>query len=241
LNRERREIEADMQLDALAELDAGVADGQRTICLYNDSWHQGVVGLVASRVKERFHRPTIAFAQADAGALRGSGRSIEGVHLRDTLDLVTKLAPDLIERFGGHAMAAGLTLAPDALEPFTRAFEAAARETTDAMLYQRVVATDGPLTGSEIGVALIDALDRQIWGQGFAPPLFDNEFAVLDQRLVKERHLKLTLELDGKRFGAIWFGRTEPLPARARLAYRPTVDEYRGERRVALVVEHAAA
>jgi single-stranded-DNA-specific exonuclease len=241
LNRERREIEADMQLDALAELDAGVADGQRTICLYNDSWHQGVVGLVASRVKERFHRPTIAFARADAGALRGSGRSIEGVHLRDTLDLVTKLAPDLIERFGGHAMAAGLTLAPDALEPFTRAFEAAARETTDAMLYQRVVATDGPLTGSEIGVALIDALDRQIWGQGFAPPLFDNEFAVLDQRLVKERHLKLTLELDGKRFGAIWFGRTEPLPARARLAYRPTVDEYRGERRVALVVEHAAA
>ncbi|MFN7778364.1 MAG: single-stranded-DNA-specific exonuclease RecJ [Betaproteobacteria bacterium] len=241
LNRERREIEADMQLDALAELDTGVADGQRTICLYNDTWHQGVVGLVASRVKERFHRPTIAFARAEGGALRGSGRSIEGVHLRDTLDLVTKLAPDLIERFGGHAMAAGLTLAPDALEPFTRTLEAAARETTDAMLYQRVVATDGPLTGGEIGVGLIDALDRQIWGQGFAPPLFDNEFAVLDQRLVKDRHLKLTLELDGKRFGAIWFGRTEPLPARARLAYRPTVDEYRGERRVALFVAHTAA
>jgi single-stranded-DNA-specific exonuclease len=245
LNRERRDIEADMQLDALAELDEGPADGQRTICLFNPDWHQGVVGLVASRVKERFHRPTIAFARADAGAdggvLRGSGRSIDGVHLRDTLDLVTKLAPDLIERYGGHAMAAGLTLPATGLEPFTRAFEAATRASADAQLFQRVIATDGPLAAKDIGFTLIDALERQIWGQGFAPPLFDNEFNVLEQRLVKERHLKLTLELDGKRFGAIWFGRTEPLPARARLAYRPGVDEYQGQRRVALTVEQALA
>jgi single-stranded-DNA-specific exonuclease len=239
LNRERREIEADMQLDALAELDAGPAEGQRTICLFNPDWHQGVVGLVASRVKERFHRPTIAFARADETTLRGSGRSIDGVHLRDTLDLVTKLAPDLIERYGGHAMAAGLTLPADALEPFTRAFEAATRASTEAHLFQRVIATDGPLTAKEISFGLIEALERQIWGQGFAPPLFDNEFTVLEQRLVKDRHLKLTLELEGKRFGGIWFGRTEPLPGRARLAYRPVLDEYQGQRRPSLTVEHA--
>lgn len=238
LNRERRAIEADMQFDALAELEDAALDAQRTITLFNESWHQGVVGLVASRVKERYHRPTIAFARADEATLRGSGRSIEGVHLRDTLDLVTKAAPELIERFGGHAMAAGLTLHAERYEGFARAFEAATRASADATYFTRTIATDGPLAPAEIGLALVEATERQIWGQGFPPPLYANEFVVAEQRLVKDQHLRLTLELAGRRFAAIWFRRTQSLPARALLAYRPAVDEYQGERRIQLVIEH---
>ncbi|MFZ5540054.1 MAG: single-stranded-DNA-specific exonuclease RecJ [Pseudomonadota bacterium] len=237
LNRERRAIEVDMQLDALAELADAAPDAQRTITLFNESWHQGVVGLVASRVKERYHRPTIAFARADEATLRGSGRSIEGVHLRDTLDLVTKAAPELIERYGGHAMAAGLTLRAEHYESFARAFEAATRASADAAHFARTIATDGPLAPAEIGLALVEATERQIWGQGFPAPLYANEFIVAEQRLVKDQHLRLTLELAGRRFAAIWFRRTESLPSRALLAYRPAVDEYQGERRVQLVIE----
>jgi len=240
LNRERRAIEADMQFDALAELDDASLAGRRTITLFNEGWHQGVVGLVASRVKERHHRPTIAFARADERSLRGSGRSIDGVHLRDVLDLVTKAAPTMIEKFGGHAMAAGLTLAAEHYEGFTQAFEAATRASSDADLFARRIATDGPLAAGEINLALIESIDRQIWGQGFAAPLFDNEFAVVEQRLVKDTHLKLTLELDGTRLPAIWFRRTQPLPTRVRLAYRPVADEYHGQRRVGLHIEHAS-
>jgi single-stranded-DNA-specific exonuclease len=238
LNRERRAIEADMQFDALAELEDAALGTQRTITLFNEGWHQGVVGLIAARVKERYHRPTIAFARADETTLRGSGRSIEGVHLRDTLDLVTKVAPDLIERFGGHAMAAGLTLRAERYESFVRAFEAATRASADAACFTRTIATDGPLEPGEIGLALIEATGRQIWGQGFPPPLYANEFIVAEQRLVKDQHLRLTLELAGRRFPAVWFRRNQALPGRALLAYRPTVDEYQGERRVQLIVEY---
>lgn len=238
LNRERRAIETDMQVDALVELDSRDLRDTRTITLYNDSWHQGVVGLVASRVKEKFHRPTIAFARNDDGTLRGSGRSIEGVHLRDTLDLVTKAAPEMISKFGGHAMAAGLTLRGDALEGFTQALEAVTRASCEAHLFQRTVATDGPLASREIGLGLVEAIERQVWGQGFPAPLFDNEFAVVEQRLIKDAHLKLLLELDGQRFSAIWFRHTQTVPTRVRLAYRPMIDEYRGQRRVTLCVEY---
>jgi single-stranded-DNA-specific exonuclease len=237
LNRERRAIEAEMQFDAVAELADTALDAQRTITLFNEGWHQGVVGLVASRIKERYHRPTIAFARADEATLRGSGRSIDGVHLRDTLDLVTKAAPQLIERFGGHAMAAGLTVRAEHYEGFARAFEAATRASADAAHFARTVATDGPLAPAEIGLALVEATERQIWGQGFPAPLYANEFIVVEQRLVKDQHLRLTLELAGKRYAAIWFRRTESLPSRALLAYRPAVDEYQGERRVQLVIE----
>jgi len=239
LNRERRAIEVDMQFDALVELQDAALAARRTITLFKEDWHQGVVGLVASRVKEKFHRPTIAFARAGDATLRGSGRSIEGVHLRDTLDLVTKLAPALVQKFGGHAMAAGLTLNAQHYEGFGRAFEQATRATADAALFQRIVATDGPLQAEEISLALVEAIDHQIWGQGFPAPLFDNEFAVVEQRLIKDQHLKLTLELQGKRFGAMWFRHTETLPTRVRLAYRPAADDFQGQRRVTLFVEHA--
>jgi len=240
LNRERREIEAGMQLDALATLDPAQVENRSTLCLYEPTWHQGVVGLVASRVKEKFHRPTIAFAPADGDGreLRGSGRSIEGVHLRDTLDLVTKQAPHLVSRFGGHAMAAGLTLAAQDYEAFAAAFEQTTRASTDPAIFRRSIATDGPLRAAELDMALVQAIDAHVWGQGFPAPLFACEFDVLEQRLVKDRHLKLVLELDGQRFGGIFFRRTEPLPSNIHLAFRPAIDEYGGQRRLTLCVEH---
>jgi single-stranded-DNA-specific exonuclease len=238
LNRERREIESDMQLDALAAIDDVAVAGRTTICLFDESWHQGVVGLVASRIKEKFHRPTIAFARSDQAELRGSGRSIDGVHLRDTLDLVTKVAPTMVKRFGGHAMAAGLTLAADEYDNFVAAFEEATRSSCDRSIFERTVVTDGALEPGEFSIGLVEACEQHVWGQGFPPPLFANQFMVLEQRLIKDRHLKLALDLDGRRFNAIWFRRTEPLPRQATLAYRPTVDEFNGQRRLTLVIEY---
>ena len=246
LNRERREIEGTMQLDALAQLDATAklddvtVAARQTICLYNDDWHQGVIGLVASRIKEKYHRPTIAFARGNDGELRGSGRSIDGVHLRDTLDLVTKRAPSLVRRFGGHAMAAGLTMPAIGYDNFVAAFEDATRGSCDRSLFERKVTTDGPLSANDLVLSLIEAIDSHVWGQGFPAPLFDNEFVVLEQRLVKDRHLKLGLDLDGRRFDAIWFHRSEQLPRTVRLAYRPMVDDHMGARRLQLVIEYAA-
>jgi single-stranded-DNA-specific exonuclease len=241
LNQERRQIEAQMQLDAIAGIDASGFEGRRSIVLFDPQWHQGIVGLVASRIKDRCHRPTIAFAVAGEGVLRGSGRSIEGVHLRDTLDQVTKVAPELIERFGGHAMAAGLTLRQAHLAAFTDAFEAATRACTDPSLFTRLLVTDGALAPSDIRPDLIDALESIVWGQGFAEPLFTNEFDVLEQRLVQERHLQLTLGLEQRRLAAIWFGRQESLPARARLAYRLKCDTFGGLRRIRLQIVGTAA
>lgn len=246
LNRERRQLEADMQMQARADLDALDRDGpgeverRRTITIFREDWHPGLVGLIAARVKERHHRPTIAFARADERWLRGSGRSIDGVHLRDTLDRVTKIAPSLVERFGGHAMAAGLTIARDALDRFAQVFELAAQQTTDAALYARSIEVDGPVQPAEVTQSLIDATAGLVWGQGFPEPLYANEFDVLEQRLLKDSHLKLTLGWEGRRWPAIWFRRVQPLPDRARLAFRPAVDEYRGERRIALQIEQIA-
>ncbi|HKO69253.1 MAG TPA: single-stranded-DNA-specific exonuclease RecJ [Burkholderiaceae bacterium] len=240
LNRDRREIESDMQLDALAVLDAATVAARSTICLYDEGWHQGVIGLVASRIKEKYHRPTVAFARASDGELRGSGRSIDGVHLRDTLDLVTKQAPSLVRRFGGHAMAAGLTMSASSYDGFVSAFEDATRNSCDRALFERTITTDGALAANEVVLSLIEAIDAHVWGQGFPAPLFDNEFVVVEQRLVKDKHLKLVLDLDGRLFDAIWFSRTEQLPRTVRLAYRPVVEDYMGERRLQLVVEYAA-
>jgi single-stranded-DNA-specific exonuclease len=240
LNRERRQIEAQMQLEAISGIDAGAFEQRRSIVLFDPQWHQGVVGLVASRVKDRYHRPTIAFAAAGDDLLRGSGRSIEGLHLRDTLDQVTKTHPELIERFGGHAMAAGLTLRQQHLAAFTEAFEAATRAGADPSLFARSLLIDGSLSCTDIGPGLVDAIGSIVWGQGFAEPLFANDFEVLEQRLVQERHLQLTLGLDQRRLPAIWFGQAESLGRRARLAYRLKFDTYGGVRRIRLQIAGAA-
>ena len=237
-NRERRELELNMQWDARMLLNRENFADRHTITLFEPGWHQGIVGLVASRVKDSRHRPTVAFASAGEDELKGSGRSIEGVHLRDMLDLVTKKAPGIIKKFGGHAMAAGLTIEANALDAFTEAFEEVVTENTDPDTFERHVLVDGPLTSDEINESLIDAINAQSWGQGFLPPLFANEFKVLRQTALKGGHLKLVLEMpDGMRFSAIYFRRAAEIPTRAVLAYRPEINEWMGRRSIQLVVE----
>jgi single-stranded-DNA-specific exonuclease len=239
INLKRREIEADMQDTALLHLDDFQPADSSTICVYDDSWHQGVIGIVASRLKERFYRPTITFAPAGDGMIKGSGRSIPGFHLRDALDLVSKRAPGLIDKFGGHAMAAGLSLKAEAFDHFRAAFEAVGQAWLSESQLERVVETDGPLEEGCYTTQFIELLDGQVWGQGFAPPVFCDEFRVVSQRILKDRHLKLMLEKSGVRYDAIWFGHTDALGERARVAFRLDANEYNGVTRVQLLVEHA--
>lgn len=241
INRERRTIEADMQDTALLLLENFNPQDKTTISVFDPSWHQGVIGIVASRLKDKFYRPTITFADAGDGWIKGSGRSIAGFHLRDALDLVSKHAPTLIDKFGGHAMAAGLTIRADALDAFTAAFEAVGKDWLDQNQLERVVETDGPLETAYFTTQFIELMEAQVWGQGFAPPVFCDEFRVVNQRILKERHLKLTLEKDGASYDAIWFGHIDSLPNRARVAFRLDANEFNGRTRVQLLVEHAEA
>lgn len=241
INIERRAIEADMQDAALLHLDDFAPQDSSTITVFDESWHQGVIGIVASRLKDKFYRPTITFAPGGAGLIKGSGRSIPGFHLRDALDLVSKQAPTLIEKFGGHAMAAGLTIHADALPAFSKAFEAVGQAWLGAHQLERIIETDGALEDAYFSTQFIEVMDGQVWGQGFAPPLFCDEFRVVSQRVLKERHLKLQLEKNGQRFDAIWFGHADALPERARVAFRLDANEYNGVTRVQLMVEHAEA
>ncbi|MEB0134795.1 single-stranded-DNA-specific exonuclease RecJ [Actimicrobium sp. CCC2.4] len=239
INRERRDIEADMQDTALELLDSFNPQDNSTISVFDAGWHQGVIGIVASRLKDKFYRPTITFAPAGDGWIKGSGRSIPGFHLRDALDLVSKHAPTLIDKFGGHAMAAGLTLRAENFDAFAAAFEAVGRSWLTQNQLERVLENDGSLEDAFFTTQFIDLLDAQVWGQGFAPPVFCDEFRVISQRILKERHLKLQLERNGQRFDAIWFGHTDDLGSRARVAYRLDANEYNGVTRVQLMVEHA--
>ena len=240
LNAARQEPETEMQQAAEPALSCCNVDSLATLTLYDGRFNEGVVGLVASRLKEKVNRPTIVFAPTDDGALKGSGRSIAGVHLRDALDLVSKALPGAVLRFGGHAMAAGLTLRSEGdLPAFRDAFEKAVRSMVDASVFERVIYTDGGLAPDEITERLVQAIDSQIWGQGFDAPVFANEFRVVRQSLVKDAHTKLILELGGQRFDAIFFRHTETLPGMVRLAYRPNINEFMGRRSVQLVIEAA--
>ena len=239
INRERRVIEAQMQDTALASLDHVDPRDNTTISIFDESWHQGVIGIVASRLKDKFYRPTITFAPAGDGLIKGSGRSIAGFHLRDALDLVSKHAPTLIEKFGGHSMAAGLTIKGDNLEGFTAAFEAVGKASLSKAQLERVLETDGPLEDAYFSTAFIELMDSHVWGQGFAPPVFCDEFRVVSQRVLKERHLKLLLERNGQRYDAVWFGHADALPERAMVAFRLDANEFNGRTRVQLLVEHA--
>lgn len=239
-NAARQELETEMQQAAETALSCCNVDSLATLTLYDGRFNEGVVGLVASRLKEKVNRPTIVFAPTDDGALKGSGRSIAGVHLRDALDLVSKALPGAVLRFGGHAMAAGLTLrSEDDLPAFRDAFEKAVRSMVDASVFERVIYTDGGLAPDEITERLVQAIDSQIWGQGFDAPVFANEFRIVRQSLVKDAHTKLILELGGQRFDAIFFRHTETLPGMVRLAYRPNINEFMGRRSVQLVIEAA--
>ncbi|MDR9836469.1 single-stranded-DNA-specific exonuclease RecJ [Herbaspirillum huttiense] len=239
INRERRDIEAGMQDTALLLLDDFNPADRRTIAVFDPSWHQGVIGIVASRLKDKFYRPTITFAPGDEGFIKGSGRSIAGFHLRDALDLVSKHAPSVMTKFGGHAMAAGLTIHAEAFDAFSQAFEAVGRDWLTQNQLERVIETDGELEDSYYSVEFITLMDQQVWGQGFAPPVFCDHFRVLSQRILKEKHLKLQLEKGGRKYDAIWFGHTDALPDHAQVAFRLDANEYNGKTTVQLMVEHA--
>jgi single-stranded-DNA-specific exonuclease len=240
LNVERRSIESSMQDEALASLDEINVGDRYSISLYEPSWHQGVVGILASRIKEQYHRPVIAFAESDDGLLKGSGRSIAGLHLRDALDMVTKRYPNLIVTFGGHAMAAGLSIHQNQFFDFQEAFEAVVRELLVPADLQAVIETDGSFVTEEMTLDNAKLLSIQVWGQGFAPPLFSDTFSVINQRIVGAKHLKVLLEKQGKRFDAIFFGQTASLPAQIEAVYQPQVNSYNGVQTLQLQLLHAA-
>jgi single-stranded-DNA-specific exonuclease len=239
LNRERREIESEMQADALAAVESRDYGESYTLSLYDPSWHQGVIGLVAGRMKERLHRPAIAFARGGApGEIRGSGRSIAALHLRDALDRVAVRHPGLILKFGGHAAAAGLTLREADFERFRDAFEETARSLLTPADLERVIETDGALAAHELTLEAAQSIAEGLWGPGFPRPAFVERFEVRAQRVVGERHLKLRLATAQREFEAMLFGETGPLPPAIEAVYRPAVSEYRGLRALQLEIEH---
>jgi len=252
LNRERRSIEARMQQVALAAVrclaDPGPAAPHRSgVCLFDESWHQGVVGLVASRVKDRLRRPVIAFAIADRASLRGSARSVAGIHIRDVLDSIATRHPDLIERFGGHAMAAGLSLERAKLDPFARAFDEEVARWTAGAPAADTIETDGELAPAEIALDTAQALRAGgPWGQAFPEPCFDGLFSIRSARVIAERHVKMWVEVpaSGRAFDAMAFNHLEegaqfvPPAGLAQLVYRLEVNEYQGERRLQLLIDH---
>ena len=238
LNRTRREIEAGMQESALESLDKIVVDERFALSLFDPTWHQGVIGILASRLKEKFHRPVIAFAQSSDGELKGSGRSISGFHLRDALDLVAKRHPDLLKKFGGHAMAAGVTIAPESLPQFETAFEKVAHEWLTPALLARSIETDGGLPATDADLDMAQTLAQQVWGQGFPEPQFLDQFQVASQRILSDKHTKLSLVRGGQKFEAMLFFRAETLPNTIQAVYRLDVNEYRGVRSVQLILQH---
>jgi single-stranded-DNA-specific exonuclease len=242
INRERREVEAGMREQAEAALEHLMPEGEAppALSLFDPEFHEGVVGIVAGKLKDRLHRPAFVFALAQDGSLKGSGRSIAGFHLRDALDLVAKRHPGVLKRFGGHAMAAGCTIDEEQFETFDAALQQVAREWLDAATLTRRLATDGPLALEYFNVETVAALDAQVWGQAFEAPLFCDEVDVLNQRLVADKHLKLRIKHLGQMRDAIWFGHAEPVAERVRLAYRVVLDEWNGQARLQMVVEAAA-
>jgi single-stranded-DNA-specific exonuclease len=242
INRERRELQSGMHEQAEAQLAlarAEQAPPASAVVLYDDGFHEGIVGIVAGKVKDRWHRPTFVFARGSDGLLKGSGRSIDGFHLRDALDLISKRHPTLLLRFGGHAMAAGCTLQADAFDAFAGALQQVAAEWLDAAAVNARRWTDGALRAEWFDLPTVRSLQSQVWGAGFESPLFCDEADVLQQRLVADKHLKLRVQLAGAPRDAIWFGRTEPLPARVRLAFRLGLDRFQGLERVQVFVEAA--
>ena len=238
LNRERRSIESDMQDTALAILESINPQDGYSLTLFDETWHQGVIGILASRLKDKFHRPVIAFAQSSNGELKGSGRSIPGLHLRDALDLVSKRQPALIKKFGGHAMAAGLSIAETDFAAFVAAFEQVASELLDANDLDQRIETDGGLEQDDMSLETARLLDEQVWGQGFPAPQFSNDFSVQSQRVVGEKHLKLRLALNGNPIEAILFGYNEALPEQIHAVYSLSVNEYNGSQSLQLIVRH---
>ncbi|VAW84737.1 Single-stranded-DNA-specific exonuclease RecJ [hydrothermal vent metagenome] len=255
LNRERREIEGEMQTQALEclaniKLDINDASAPVGLCLFDESWHQGVVGIVASRIKDRYHRPVIAFALANSNTdstdveIKGSARSIKGIHMRDVLDTVAAKHPGLLTRFGGHAMAAGMTLKAADFKAFEAAFNQALRCCVDDEILQDVIHSDGELESDEFSLELAEALRAGgPWGQAFPEPVFDGDFEVVQQRIVAEKHLKLVLQPmgSGNTVDAIAFNHSDVVGDQLHAVFRLDVNEYMGRRTVQLMIEYIAS
>jgi single-stranded-DNA-specific exonuclease len=246
INRERRVIEGDMREQAMNIVEGLFDEGDEpppAICVFDPDFHEGVVGIVASRIKDKLHRPSFVFAASAAPGkeheLKGSGRSIPGFHLRDALDLVAKRYPGVLLRFGGHAMAAGCTIAEEHFDDFEQGLNEVAQEWLDEATLTRRLETDGPLAPEYRRVDLVDTLHKEVWGQGFAAPTFSEEVEVISQRLVGEKHLALKLKHQGQPVDGIWFGHTDPLPAKVTIAFRLDADEWNGVRRVKFLIEGA--
>ena len=246
INRERKAIEGEMREQALQMVDEMFDESEQpppALVVFDPDFHEGVVGIVASRLKDRLHRPTFVFAASGAEGkeheLKGSGRSIPGFHLRDALDLVAKRHPGVLLRFGGHAMAAGCTIAEEHIDTFEQAFAQVAHEWLDAATLQRRLEADGALDKQYRRPDLVDTLHAEVWGQGFAPPVFCEEVQVISQRLVGEKHLSVKLKHQGDPVDGIWFGHTEPLPSTVKIAFRLDADEWQGQRRVRFLIEAA--
>ena len=238
LNKERRELQADMQESALAGLERFEARDRVSLCVFDPEWHQGIVGLLAGRLKDKFHRPAIAFARGNNGELKGSGRAIPGLHLRDALDLIAKKSPTLISKFGGHAAAAGLSIREESFADFAEQFEITVAQLLSPADLEQLIETDGDLTVTEMKLPLARELAGQVWGQGFLAPLFQGIFNVANQRIVAEKHLKLKLTQGNHEFDAIYFSHTEPMPKIVLCIYRLAINEYLGLEDVQLTLEH---
>jgi single-stranded-DNA-specific exonuclease len=239
INRERRDVESGMREQAESMLETLMPEGDAppALAIYDPEFHEGVVGIVASRLKDRVHRPTFVFALGQDGFLKGSGRSILGFHLRDALDLVSKRHPGVLKKFGGHAMAAGCTLAEEDFDTFDAALQKVASEWLDAATLSRTLMSDGPLQAEYFNIETVRSLDAQVWGQAFEAPVFSDEVEVISQRLVGEKHLKLAVRHAGAVRDAIWFGRIEQIGNKVTLAYQLRVDEYNGQQRLQMIVE----
>jgi single-stranded-DNA-specific exonuclease len=248
INRQRRELEGGMREQAFVMAESLFQDHEDpppAICVFDPEFHEGVVGIVASRLKDKLHRPSFVFARSGAvgkeAELKGSGRSIPGFHLRDALDLVAKRHPGVLLRFGGHAMAAGCTILEERFDEFEAALSQVAAEWLDDEALTRTLTTDGPVDPIYLRVDLIDMLDREVWGQGFAAPTFSEEVQVLSQRIVGQNHSALKIKHQGQPMNAMWFGHTEPLPPRVKMAFRLDAAEWNGRRDIKFLVEGVEA
>ncbi len=244
INRQRRDLEGGMREQAFMLAESLFEEGEDAppaVCVFDPDFHEGVVGIVASRLKDKLHRPSFVFARSRAAGkeneLKGSGRSIAGFHLRDALDLVAKRQPGVLLRFGGHAMAAGCTILEEHFEAFEAALSQVATEWLDAERLSRTLTTDGALDPNYLRLDLIDMLEREVWGQGFAAPTFSEEVEVLSQRIVGQNHLSLKIKHQGQPIDAMWFGHTEQLPPKVKLAYRLDAAEWNGRRTIKFLIE----
>lgn len=243
LNQARQEIEQGMLHNILAEYPTTLPAEQMTLIVYRDDFHQGVAGIVAGRLKERFYRPTFVFAPAGNHEIRGSGRSIVGLHLRDAIDMVSKRSPQLISKFGGHAMAAGLTMHANGFQEFKDLFDEVARELMNPDILAQTHLTDGHLQNNELTIENANLLTKQVWGHGFAPPSFNDIFKVIRRYSLgqEQQHTKARLEKNGQQIDALfWNCRAEVLPEWVQTVYRPIVNEWRGHQQLQLYIDYWA-